>query len=105
MLEIGDKCSLARKQRRIDGPWELKEENTRMGEVYEGLDERLTKFIQSQHVFFVGTAPSSLEGHVNVSPKGLESLRILDPKTIAYVDHTGSGAETIAHLRENRRIV
>jgi hypothetical protein len=76
-----------------------------MAKVYEGLDERLIKFIQSQRVFFVGTAPNSLSGHVNVSPKGLESLRILDPKTIAYLDHTGSGAETIAHLRENRRIV
>jgi hypothetical protein len=57
-------------------------------------------------MFFVGTAPSGPDGHVNVSPKGpMESLRILDPHTVAYLDVIGSGAETIAHLRDNGRIV
>ena len=57
-------------------------------------------------MFFVGTAPSGDGGHVNVSPKGpIESLRILDPHTVAYLDVIGSGAETIAHLRDNGRIV
>ncbi|MFW5924860.1 MAG: pyridoxamine 5'-phosphate oxidase family protein [Myxococcota bacterium] len=75
-----------------------------MGRSYEGLDERLTAFIERQHVFFVATAPRGAGGHVNVSPKGLDSLRVLDPHTVAYVDLVGSGAETIAHLRDNGRI-
>jgi len=62
-------------------------------------------FIERQPVFFVATAPLSGEGHVNCSPKGLDSLRVLGPKVLAYVDHAGSGVETIAHLRENGRIV
>jgi Pyridoxamine 5'-phosphate oxidase len=76
-----------------------------MGKVYAVIDDRLKSFIEAQHVFFVGTAPAGSAGHVNVSPKALESLRILDPKTVAYIDYVGSGVETIAHLRENRRIV
>ena len=77
--------------------------------VYPELDERLTKFILSQPVFFVATAPSltaSREGgHVNVSPKGYrDTFAVLDPLTVAYLDLTGSGAETIAHLRQNGRI-
>ena len=57
-------------------------------------------------MFFVGTAPTSDDGHVNVSPKGpIETLRILGPRSVAYVDLIGSGAETIAHLRDNGRIV
>jgi hypothetical protein len=57
-------------------------------------------------VFFVGTAPLAADGHVNVSPKGdLRWLRILGPREVAYIDFVGSGAETIAHLRENGRIV
>jgi hypothetical protein len=55
-------------------------------------------------MFFVATAPLSPEGHVNVSPKGLDSFRVLDGHTVAYVDLVGSGAETIAHLRDNGRI-
>jgi hypothetical protein len=75
-----------------------------MGRVYDGIDERLASWIARQPLFFVGTAP--LEGgHVNVSPKGpIGSLRVLDPHTVAYLDIVGSGAETIAHLRENGRI-
>jgi hypothetical protein len=55
-------------------------------------------------VFFVATAPSGGDGHVNLSPKGYDTLRILDAKRVAYLDLTGSGVETIAHLRENGRI-
>ena len=55
-------------------------------------------------MFFVGTAPLESSGHVNVSPKGMDTLRVIDPDTIAYVDLVGSGAETIAHLRENGRL-
>ena len=77
-----------------------------MGKVFDGIDDKLAAWIGRQRMFFVGTAPSGDAGHVNVSPKGpIESLRILDPHTVAYLDVIGSGAETIAHLRENGRIV
>ena len=80
-----------------------------MGKVYAELDERLRKFIARQPVFFVATAPCFTAdgegGHVNVSPKGYrDTFAVLDPTTVAYVDLTGSGAETIAHLRQNGRI-
>ena len=80
-----------------------------MGAVYSELDERLIRFISSQPVFFVATAPcleeSGAGGHVNVSPKGSrDTFAVLDPQTVAYLDLTGSGAETIAHLRQNGRI-
>jgi Pyridoxamine 5'-phosphate oxidase len=75
-----------------------------MGKVYSQLDERLIKFIERQHVFFVGTAPSSPEGHLNISPKGLDTFRVLSPSSVAYLDLTGSGIETVAHLRENGRM-
>jgi hypothetical protein len=78
----------------------------RVGKIFDGIDERLGAWIAAQPVFFVGTAPLGAEGHVNVSPKGpIGSLRVLDPYTVAYLDVIGSGAETIAHLRENGRIV
>ena len=76
-----------------------------MGKQYGTIDEPLRAFIEAQRVFFVATAPAGATGHVNVSPKGLETLRILGPTTIAYLDFVGSGAETIAHVRENGRIV
>ncbi len=77
-----------------------------MGKVFEGIDERLERWIAAQPVFFVGTAPLDPDGHVNVSPKGpIESLRVLGPLRVAYLDFVGSGAETVAHLRENGRIV
>ena len=75
-----------------------------MGKVYEQLDDSLIGFIERQHVFFVGTAPTSPEGHLNLSPKGLDTFRILGPKSVAYLDLTGSGIETVAHLRENGRL-
>jgi hypothetical protein len=77
-----------------------------MGKVYDAIDDKLAAWIGRQRLFFIGTAPSGSDGHVNVSPKGpMGSLRILDPHTIAYLDVIGSGAETIAHLRDNGRIV
>ncbi|MGE0706368.1 MAG: pyridoxamine 5'-phosphate oxidase family protein [Vicinamibacterales bacterium] len=75
-----------------------------MGKVYDRINDDLQAFIRAQHMFFVATAPLSAAGHVNVSPKGLDSLRVLDDRTVAYLDHIGSGAETIAHVRENGRI-
>jgi len=75
-----------------------------VGKVFKGIDAKLADWIVHQRMFFVGTAPAD-GGHVNVSPKGpIESLRILGPTRVAYLDVIGSGAETIAHLRENGRI-
>lgn len=77
-----------------------------MAKVFDAIDEHLERWIASQRMFFVGTAPLDADGHVNVSPKGpIETLRVLDPHTVAYLDMVGSGAETIAHIRENGRIV
>jgi hypothetical protein len=77
-----------------------------MGKIFDVIDDRLQAWIARQRMFFVGTAPSGADGHINVSPKGpIETLRVLDERTVAYLDLVGSGAETIAHLRENRRIV
>ena len=75
-----------------------------MGTVYEALDAKLIAFIRRQKLFFVATAPLSAEGCVNVSPKGYDSLAIIDSRTVAYLDLGGSGIETHAHLRENGRI-
>jgi hypothetical protein len=76
-----------------------------MGKTYPGLDKRLAEFISSQHLFFVATAPTGAGGHVNVSPKGYrDTFAVLSERTFAYLDLTGSGAETIAHLRQNGRI-
>ena len=80
-----------------------------MGTVYAELDERLIAFIGRQPMFFVATAPSlessSSGGHVNLSPKGYrDTFAVIDRLTVAYLDLTGSGAETIAHLRQNGRI-
>jgi Pyridoxamine 5'-phosphate oxidase len=69
------------------------------------INETHEKFIHEQKMFFVASAPLDAAGHVNVSPKGLDTFRILGPTKVAYLDLTGSGVETIAHLRENGRIV
>ena len=77
-----------------------------MGKTYDTLDESLTAWLTGQPVFFVSTAPLSPEGPINCSPKGnREEFAVLGPRTVAYLDQTGSGVETIAHLRENGRIV
>jgi hypothetical protein len=77
-----------------------------MAKVFDGIDDHMRGWIARQPLFFVGTAPLADDGHVNVSPKGpIGTLAVLDDRTVAYLDVTGSGAETIAHLRENGRIV
>jgi len=76
-----------------------------MGKVHEKIDGRLRAFIDAQPMFFVATAPSGPDGHVNLSPKGIAgSFVVLDEHTVAYLDLTASGAETIAHLRDDGRI-
>src|SRR5262249_54126925 len=75
-----------------------------MGKAYDGIDHGLQDFIGRQHICLVGTGPTSPKGHLNVSPKGLDTFRILGPRSVAYLDLTGSGIETVAHLRENGRI-
>jgi Pyridoxamine 5'-phosphate oxidase len=69
---------------------------------YDTLTPEVTEFIQSQHVFFTATAPE--EGRINLSPKGMDAFRVLDPGSVAYLDITGSGNETATHLRQNGRI-
>ncbi len=76
-----------------------------MGKIRSMLDDAARDFIEAQHIFFVASAPLDATGHVNLSPKGLDTFRVLSPTTVAYVDFNGSGVETIAHLRENGRIV
>ena len=76
-----------------------------MGKTFASIDDDLATFIQAQKLFFVGSAPLSADGLVNLSPKGFDALRILDPMTVVYLDLTGSGAETIAHVKENSRLV
>jgi hypothetical protein len=77
-----------------------------MAKLFDRIEESLRDFIEAQPMFFVGTAPSGSDGHVNVSPKGGKGLfRVTGPHGFAYVDLMGSGIETIAHLRDNGRIV
>jgi len=77
-----------------------------MGRIHERIDEHLTEWLVAQPVFFVATAPDAPEGLVNCSPKGnRDELAVVDGHTVAYLDQTGSGVETIAHLRDNGRIV
>ena len=77
-----------------------------MGREYDAIDQHWRDWIARQPLFFVGSAPLSGDGHVNISPKGPGgALRVLDERTVAYLDVIGSGAETVAHLRENGRIV
>ena len=73
-----------------------------MAKFYSALTENLMDFIRAQHLFFTGTAAA--DGRINVSPKGLQTLRILDPQLVAYLDLTGSSAETAAHLRADGRL-
>ncbi|MGP4017444.1 pyridoxamine 5'-phosphate oxidase family protein [Saccharopolyspora sp. 5N708] len=76
-----------------------------MGKVFESIDEALASWIAAQPLWFVATAPLAVDGHVNVSPRGPgSSLSILGPHRVGWADYTGSGVETIAHLRENGRI-
>jgi hypothetical protein len=75
-----------------------------VAERFRSLNPDLAEWWVAQPVFFVATAPAGGDGHVNVSPKGYDTLRVLGPNRVAYLDLTGSGVETIAHLRENGRI-
>lgn len=75
-----------------------------MARVHDQIDDRITEWVERQPVFFVATAPTTEEGHVNVSPKGLDTFRVLGPHQVAYLDLTGSGIETIAHLQVDGRI-
>ena len=75
-----------------------------MAKLYDTITDELADFIRAQPLFFVASAPLNPSGHVNLSPKGLDCLRILSPRQIAYLDLTGSGNETSAHLAENGRI-
>ena len=74
-----------------------------MGRVLDEITPQIAAFIAAQRVFFVATAPTA-SGHVNCSPKGLDTFAVVSPREVAYLDLTGSGAETIAHLRQNGRI-
>ena len=76
-----------------------------MGKEYTEVDERIQKWISRQKMFFVATAPNAADGLINCSPKGLDSLRVIEPTRIAYVDTGGSGIETVAHLKDNGRIL
>jgi hypothetical protein len=75
-----------------------------MAKVFDSLTDDLQRFIEAQQIFFVATAPLAADGHVNLSPKGLNSFRVLSPNQVAYLDVTGSGNETSAHLQENGRL-
>jgi predicted pyridoxine 5'-phosphate oxidase superfamily flavin-nucleotide-binding protein len=77
-----------------------------MATIFERIDDHLREWIAAREMFFVGTAPLAGDGRVNCSPKGpMGTFRVLDDHTVAYLDMVGSGAETVAHLRENGRIV
>jgi hypothetical protein len=77
-----------------------------MATVFESITPHHREWIARQAMFFVATAPLSAEGHVNVSPKGpIGSFGVIDEHTVVYLDVSGSGIETIGHLRENGRIV
>src|SRR6188472_4775156 len=76
-----------------------------MSKVYDGISAELQAFLERQPMFFVATAPLAPDGHVNVSPKGLDgTFAVLGQHRVAYLDLTGSGIETVAHVRENARI-
>jgi hypothetical protein len=76
-----------------------------MGKIYATINNKLASWLSDQKIFFVATAPLSPSGHINCSPKDGASFRILNEQTVAYLDLIGSGVETIAHLKENGRIV
>ena len=76
-----------------------------MGKTYDEITPKLREFIEAQKMFFVASAPLAGHGLVNLSPKGYDTLRILDERTVAYLDLGGSGIETVAHVKENGRMV
>jgi hypothetical protein len=75
-----------------------------MGKLHESIKPAHKEFIETQHIFFVATAPLSASGHINLSPKGLDCFKVLSDTQIAYMDLISSGNETSAHTLENGRI-
>ncbi len=75
-----------------------------MATTFDSIDEKLAAWIEEQPMWFVATAPLGEQGHVNVSPRGHDSFSVLGPHRVGWVDYTGSGIETIAHVRENGRV-
>ncbi len=75
-----------------------------MADFFDHITDKLAEFVKKQHMFFVATAPLNENWHVNLSPKGMDSFRILNANKVAYLDYTGSGNETSAHIAENGRI-
>lgn len=75
-----------------------------MAKFFETIDDKTRKFIEAQKMFFTASAPLSDNGHINLSPKGMDTFRVLDERTICYLDLTGSGNETAAHVAENGRL-
>ncbi|MCR8561820.1 pyridoxamine 5'-phosphate oxidase family protein [Mucilaginibacter sp. BJC16-A38] len=75
-----------------------------MGKFFNDISDQHKSFIEKQKIFFVGTSPLTANGHVNLSPKGMDSFHVLSPNKVAYMDIIGSGNETSAHLLENGRI-
>src|SRR5690242_6531461 len=75
-----------------------------MAKFFDNISPQHRQFIENQRMFFVSSAPLSAEGHVNLSPKGIDTFRILSDNKVAYLDIVGSGNETSAHLIENGRI-
>ena len=73
-----------------------------MADKFKQLEEKHIEFISNQHMFFVGTAGA--KGKVNVSPKGMDTLRVVNPNTVIWSNHTGSGNETSVHVQENERM-
>lgn len=76
-----------------------------MGKQFQEITPEIGAWIEEQRMFFVATAPLAAQGLVNCSPKGMDSFRVLGPREVGYLDLTGSGIETAAHLAENGRIV
>ena len=74
-----------------------------MAKFLDVIDEKISRFISEQQMFFTASAPDG-GGRVNLSPKGIDTFRCLDEKTVAYLDLTGSGNETAAHITENGRL-
>ena len=75
-----------------------------MAKTLDEITPELSEWIEAQHMYFVASAPLASTGHVNLSPKGGDTFRVLGPRRVAYLDLTGSGVETIAHVRENERL-
>lgn len=75
-----------------------------MGKFHDTIKSEHKEFIKKQHIFFVATSPLSADGRINLSPKGLDSFRVMGDNIVAYMDVISSGNETSAHILENGRI-